>query len=100
MSSAYGILGWVDIFAEAWVIVVLEEVHALTVQFLDALPYLAEVLVVVCEIEFLTPVAEIRGEYEQTFIVIKIRRKYLAILISHFFINRPSDNRNYLDSST
>ena len=48
-----------NVFLEACEIVLLDEVHALSVKLLDSLPNLPSVLVVVGEVKFLPPVTKV-----------------------------------------
>lgn len=95
MSTAYRVFARVDIFLKACEIVFLEEVHGLTVKLLDSLPNLSCMLIVVGEIKFLTPVAEVGREDKQSARFIEVRRKNFPIIFSHFLINWACENGNY-----
>lgn len=51
------------------------------------------------EVELLSPMAEIGWEDEEREWVIEVRSKNLSIIFCHLFIDRASEDRNYLDLS-
>ena len=59
MSAANGVLCLLDVLVETLSIVALNQVETSPVKFLDALPDLSLLFVVVGEIKSLTPVAEV-----------------------------------------
>lgn len=73
MSPTYCVLGIFDILLKPLGVVFLDQVHALTVQFLNRLPNGAILLVVVLKLEALSPVAEIGGYDEDGVGVVKVR---------------------------
>lgn len=64
MSATDGILGLLDILVKSRRIVTLNEIHTHSVEFLDTLPNLPVLFIVVGEVKALSPVAEVTRNYE------------------------------------
>ena len=94
MPAADGVLAGVYVLLEANVVVGLDEVHAFSVELLDALPDLAVGLVVISEVVLLAPVAEISGEDEESGWVIEVRREYLAVVVGHLRVDWADHDRH------
>lgn len=97
MTSTNGVFAWVNVLLKGFKVMTLNTVHAFTIKFLDALPNLSIQGFMICEIESISPMTEIRWEDEYIFRIIKVLGKYLAIVISHLLIDRPRHNRHQLD---
>jgi hypothetical protein len=68
---------------------ILDKVHGLTVQFLNALPYLTVKGLVISELELISPVTKIARKYEYSLRIVKILGENLTITIRHLLIHWP-----------
>ena len=76
---------------------VLDEVHCLTVEFLDALPDLTVYGFMVGELEPVPPVAEVAREDEDGFGVIEVFGEDLPVVIGHFLVHWTRHDGNQLN---
>lgn len=97
MSSADRVASGVNVFLEIMIILILDMIHALPIQFLDALPDFPVILIMIGVFVLGTPVAKICREDKQCMFIVKVRRKYLAVFFCHFFVDRASQDGNYFD---
>ncbi len=96
VSAADSVFARVDVLLKACEVVLLEEVHRLPVEPLNALPNLSVVLVVVSEVELLPPMAEVSREDKEGVRVVEVGRKYLAVILCHLLIDWACEYGNYL----
>lgn len=59
MPTTNSVLTRVDVLLEACKVMVLDEVHSLSIELFDSLPDLSGVLVMVSEVELLPPMAKV-----------------------------------------
>ena len=72
---------------------ILDVIHTFSIKFLNPLPYLPMINIMVSVLIFGSPMTKICRKHKQCFLIIKVSRKYLSIAISHLFIHRSCQNR-------
>lgn len=76
---------------------VLNQVHRLSVQFFNALPYLPIHRLVICEVEARAPMAEVTRKDEDCFWIVEILCKYFTVVVSHLLIHRARHDWDQFD---
>ena len=100
MPATNSILGILNVLVEALCIMVLNEIHALSVQLFDALPNQPIVLIVVAELEATAPMTEVTADDEQRIRLLKVGKKKFCIVLLHFQISSSDHNGHQLDLIT
>jgi hypothetical protein len=77
--------------------VVLNEIHCLPIQLLNALPDLTVLSLMVGKVESGSPVTKITRKYEDSFRIIKILSEDFPITIGHLFVHWTCHDWNELD---
>jgi hypothetical protein len=93
------VLARVYVLLETFEVMVLDEVHPLSVQLFNALPNLTLAFVVISKIMLLSPVAKVTRYYKESIGVIEVGSEYLSIIIGHLLVHRATQNRHNFDIS-
>jgi hypothetical protein len=76
---------------------VLDKVHRLAIEFLDALPYLTVYGLVVGKLEPISPVAEVARENEDGFGVVEVFSESFSVVVGHLLVDRAGHDGDELD---
>lgn len=94
MSPANGVFCLFYVLLESLRIMVLDQIHPLTIQSLNWLPNMSKLLVVFLKLESLTPMTKI-WRYDKNWIwIVKVRSKQFSILLLHRIISCSNHDWN------